>query len=100
MFWSILQGRNGKGSIFVWASGNGGDKDDCNCDGYTNSIYTVSAGAATSYGAKPWYLEQCSSTLISTYGGGDRISDGRVVSSVYSVFVFKYKILIFHRSYL
>jgi len=77
----IIYGRNGKGSIFVWASGNGGDKDDCNCDGYTNSIYTVSAGAATSYGAKPWYLEQCSSTLISTYGGGDRISDGRVVTA-------------------
>jgi len=34
-------GRNGKGNIFVWASGNGGRyQDNCNCDGYTNSIYT------------------------------------------------------------
>ena len=39
-FW--FQGRQGKGSIFVWASGNGGrDGDNCNCDGYTNSIFTL-----------------------------------------------------------
>jgi len=35
-------GRDGKGSIFVWASGNGGKyNDSCNCDGYTSSIYTL-----------------------------------------------------------
>ena len=35
------EGRGGKGNIFVWASGNGGRyEDNCNCDGYTNSIYT------------------------------------------------------------
>lgn len=39
------QGRNGLGSIFVWASGNGGmAHDNCNCDGYTNSIWTLSIG--------------------------------------------------------
>ncbi|RCN30243.1 convertase P-domain protein [Ancylostoma caninum] len=33
----IREGRRGKGSVFVWASGNGGkDADSCNCDGYTN----------------------------------------------------------------
>lgn len=38
-----LQGRNGKGVIYSWASGNGGSfKDDCDCDGYTNSINTIS----------------------------------------------------------
>ena len=32
-----------QGSIFVWASGNGGKyHDNCNCDGYTNSIWTLS----------------------------------------------------------
>lgn len=36
------QGRGGKGSIFVWASGNGGSsQDSCACDGYINSIYTI-----------------------------------------------------------
>ncbi|KAF1741174.1 hypothetical protein MXB_2150, partial [Myxobolus squamalis] len=36
----ITHGRNGKGCIYVWATGNGGlMDDDCNCDGYVASIY-------------------------------------------------------------
>ena len=51
----LLKGRRGKGSIFIWASGNGGrDKDSCNCDGYTNSIYTLSISSATENGNVPW----------------------------------------------
>ena len=39
----FFQGRNGKGVIYVWASGNGGGAgDNCDCDGYTNSIHTLS----------------------------------------------------------
>ena len=67
----VAEGRGGKGSIFVWASGNGGHHtDNCNCDGYTNSIYTLSISSATQAGTRPWYLEQCSSTLASTYSSG------------------------------
>lgn len=67
----IAKGRNGKGSIFVWASGNGGrEKDNCNCDGYTNSIWTLSISSATESGQVPWYSEPCSSTLASTYSSG------------------------------
>ncbi|KAJ6219529.1 hypothetical protein RDWZM_005341 [Blomia tropicalis] len=67
----IINGRRGKGSIFVWASGNGGrEKDNCNCDGYTNSIWTLSISSATEKGAVPWYSEACSSTLATTYSSG------------------------------
>ncbi|CAD6196196.1 unnamed protein product [Caenorhabditis auriculariae] len=67
----ITTGRKGKGSIFVWASGNGGkDADSCNCDGYTNSIYTLSISSATENGNIPWYSEACSSTLATTYSSG------------------------------
>ncbi|CAB3408784.1 unnamed protein product [Caenorhabditis bovis] len=67
----ITMGRKGKGSIFVWASGNGGkDMDSCNCDGYTNSIYTLSISSATEHGNIPWYSEACSSTLATTYSSG------------------------------
>ncbi|CAI5438855.1 unnamed protein product [Caenorhabditis angaria] len=67
----INDGRKGKGSIFVWASGNGGkDSDSCNCDGYTNSIYTLSISSATENGNIPWYSEACSSTLATTYSSG------------------------------
>ncbi|KAG9354047.1 hypothetical protein JZ751_012171, partial [Albula glossodonta] len=52
-------GRKGRGSIFVWASGNGGqNQDHCSCDGYTNSIYTISISSTTKSGSKPWYLEE------------------------------------------
>ncbi|KAL4227608.1 hypothetical protein ACF0H5_013049 [Mactra antiquata] len=67
----ITRGRGGLGSIFVWASGNGGrDDDSCNCDGYTNSIYTLSISSATEKGKIPWYSEACSSTLATTYSSG------------------------------
>lgn len=67
----IEQGRGGKGNIFVWASGNGGSAfDSCNCDGYTNSIYTLSISSTSEHGRKPWYLEECSSTLATTYSSG------------------------------
>ncbi|CAH2267230.1 jg14701 [Pararge aegeria aegeria] len=67
----VTKGRNGKGSIFVWASGNGGrEHDNCNCDGYTNSIWTLSISSATERGDVPWYSEMCSSTLAATYSSG------------------------------
>uniref|UniRef100_A0AAR2IX76 P/Homo B domain-containing protein n=1 Tax=Pygocentrus nattereri TaxID=42514 RepID=A0AAR2IX76_PYGNA len=67
----VTEGRGGLGSIFVWASGNGGrEKDSCNCDGYTNSIYTLSISSSTQYGSVPWYSEACSSTLATTYSSG------------------------------
>ncbi|XP_052006866.1 furin (paired basic amino acid cleaving enzyme) a [Xyrauchen texanus] len=67
----VTEGRGGRGSIFVWASGNGGrEKDSCNCDGYTNSIYTLSISSSTQSGNVPWYSEACSSTLATTYSSG------------------------------
>lgn len=41
----VMAGRRGYGSIYVVASGNGGHfKDNCNFDGYANSIFTVTIG--------------------------------------------------------
>jgi len=77
----VTRGRKGKGSIFVWASGNGGRHvDDCNCDGYTNSIFTLSISSASQTGFKPWYLEQCSSTLASTFSSGTPGHDESIVT--------------------
>lgn len=72
----IQKGRNGKGSIFVFASGNGGAVDDqCNFDGYTNSIYSVTVGAIDRKGLHPYYSEACSAVMVVTYssGSGDSI---------------------------
>merc|ERR1711962_1690587 len=54
----VFEGRGGRGVVYVWASGNGGSKgDDCNCDGYTSSIYTLSVSSASQQGAATWYGE-------------------------------------------
>lgn len=77
----VTRGRKGKGSIFVWASGNGGRHvDDCNCDGYTNSIFTLSISSASQGGFKPWYLEQCSSTLTTTFSSGTPGHDASIAT--------------------
>jgi len=77
----IQKGRGGKGSIFVWASGNGGrDHDSCNCDGYTNSIWTLSVSSVTENGLVPWYSEKCSSTLATTYSSGSS-GEQKIVST-------------------
>ncbi|XP_071954109.1 furin-1-like isoform X1 [Antedon mediterranea] len=67
----IKKGRNGLGSIFVWASGNGGRfQDSCNCDGYTNTVHTLSISSVSESGQVPWYSERCASTLATTYSSG------------------------------
>ncbi|KAM4706408.1 neuroendocrine convertase 1 [Discoglossus pictus] len=79
--YGIRQGRNGKGSIYVWASGNGGRQgDNCDCDGYTDSIYTISISSASQQGLSPWYAEKCSSTLATAYSSGD-YTDQRIISA-------------------
>ncbi|XP_071039452.1 neuroendocrine convertase 1-like isoform X2 [Parasteatoda tepidariorum] len=77
----IQRGRNGKGVIYVWASGNGGSKgDNCNCDGYTNSIYTLSVGSASQRGDFPWYGEKCASTMTTAYSSG-AYSDQKIATT-------------------
>ncbi|KAI1081916.1 peptidase S8/S53 domain-containing protein, partial [Whalleya microplaca] len=72
----IQKGREGLGSIYVFASGNGAASDDnCNFDGYTNSIYSITVGAIDRKGMHPYYSEKCSAQLVVTYssGSGDAI---------------------------
>jgi kexin len=69
----IHNGRNGKGNIFVFASGNGGHSgDNCNYDGYTNSIYTITIGAINEFNRHPEYSEECSGIMAVTYSSGGR----------------------------
>lgn len=72
----VQNGRQGKGSIFVFAAGNGAFRgDNCNFDGYTNSIYSITVGALDREGNHPSYSEACSAQMVVTYssGGGDAI---------------------------
>ncbi|KAF2013391.1 KEX1 protease precursor [Aaosphaeria arxii CBS 175.79] len=76
MVTAVQKGRGGKGSIYVFAAGNGAAADDnCNFDGYTNSIYSITVGAIDKNNVHPYYSEACSAQLVVTYssGGGDAI---------------------------
>ena len=67
----IQNGRGGLGSIFVFASGNGAaSEDNCNFDGYTNSIYSITVGAIDRQGNHPYYSEKCSASLVVAYSSG------------------------------
>ncbi|XP_050428301.1 furin-like protease 1, isoforms 1/1-X/2 isoform X1 [Adelges cooleyi] len=80
----ISKGRDGRGSIFVWASGNGGrEHDNCNCDGYTNAIWTLSISSATQSGHVPWYSEACSSTLATTYSSGNNFENQIITTDLH-----------------
>ncbi|KAH7096155.1 peptidase S8/S53 domain-containing protein, partial [Auriculariales sp. MPI-PUGE-AT-0066] len=77
----VQNGRGGKGSIFVFASGNGASSgDQCNFDGYTNSIFTVTVGAIDFTGKHPYYSEACAAMMVVTYssGGGRHITSTNV----------------------
>ena len=72
----IENGRGGLGSVFVFAAGNGAaSEDNCNFDGYTNSIYSITIGAIDRVGKHPYYSEKCSASMVVTYssGSGDAI---------------------------
>lgn len=68
--------------LYVWASGNGGRLgDNCDCDGYTGSIYTISISSASQAQHTPWYAEKCASTMATTYSSG-AYDDQRIVSNM------------------
>ncbi|KAI0748474.1 peptidase S8/S53 domain-containing protein [Daedaleopsis nitida] len=73
----IQEGRSGKGSVFVFASGNGGRSgDQCNFDGYTNSIFSVTVAAIDYKGFHPDYSESCAANMVVAYtsGSGNHIT--------------------------
>ncbi|XP_053289504.1 furin-like protease kpc-1 [Pleuronectes platessa] len=64
------KGRGGKGSIFVWAAGNGGKHHDhCGADGYVNSIYNIAIGAVTQAGKPAYFGEPCPGVMAVTLTG-------------------------------
>lgn len=64
-------GRGGKGTIFVWAGGNGKDRqNNSNYDGYANSIYTIAVTATDSLGQSAYYSEPGANILISAPSSG------------------------------
>lgn len=61
----INSGRNGRGIIYVWASGNGRcSNDHMGLDGYASSRYTIAVGASGTSGVASAYSEGGSGLLV------------------------------------
>ena len=68
---ATTNGRNGKGTIFVWAGGNGGARsDNSNYDGYANQIHTIAVGAVDSAGNRSFYSEPGANLVITAPSDG------------------------------
>uniref|UniRef100_A0A7I4XZS1 P/Homo B domain-containing protein n=1 Tax=Haemonchus contortus TaxID=6289 RepID=A0A7I4XZS1_HAECO len=77
-----VHGRRGLGSLYVWASGNGGlEDDDCAMDGYASNLHTITFGVATPNGIPPWYSEGCSA-VMAAISEDSTISKGVVTTDV------------------
>ena len=73
---SIRDGRDGLGSIHVWAAGNGRlAQDDVNLDGYANLRYTIATAAIDTAGQQTSYSEPGAAVFISAMSGsrGDNV---------------------------
>ena len=65
-----LTGRGGKGTIYVWAGGNGRqNNDNANYDGYVNSIYTIGVGAVSDQGNQAFYSEPGACLIVAAPSG-------------------------------
>ena len=77
--------------------------DDCSCDGYVSSIYTLSVGCISDHGLSTYFSEVCPSTIAVVFTGGSHKMPGdddykapkiKVVGSL-SCTVFHWAILTF-----
>lgn len=62
-------GRGGKGTVYCWAAGNGGDSPHQDCsdyDGQANNYYVMSIGGVGDDGMKASYSEEGSNVLVAT----------------------------------
>ncbi len=65
-------GRGGKGTVFVWSSGNGRQAGrDANINGYANSPYGICVGAVGDLGGLTYYSQTGANVLVVAPSGGE-----------------------------
>ena len=86
--YALLQGRHGKGVIYTFAGGNGGDNfDSCAANGYASSIYTIAVGSAAQDGMQAFYDEQCAAKMVVTFAFNSEywpVDEHKQIVSIYS----------------
>lgn len=76
-------GRGGRGTIYVFAGGNGLDYgDNSNYDGYANSIYAIAVGAVNDDGFESYYSERGANLAVCAPSDGGRHNQGVVTTDL------------------
>ncbi|HWP39604.1 MAG TPA: S8 family serine peptidase, partial [Tepidisphaeraceae bacterium] len=66
-----VNGRGGRGVVYVWAAGNGRTSgDNTNYDGYANSRYVIAVSAIDHNGVQASYSEPGAPILVAAYSSG------------------------------
>jgi len=66
MYSAVTHGRGGRGSVYVWAAGNGRQwLDSCSYDGFANSRLVMAVAAVDYFGKATFYGEWCPTVLVS-----------------------------------
>lgn len=70
---AALTGRGGKGTIFLWAAGNGNYAgDDSNYDGWANTPFSIAVSAINDKGKPAFYSEPGANILVCAPSGGGK----------------------------
>lgn len=67
----LSAGRNGKGTVYVWAAGNGAPTDNSNYDGYANYRGVIAVCAVGDDGMQAWYSERGANLWVCAPSEGD-----------------------------
>jgi subtilisin-like proprotein convertase family protein len=69
----VTTGRGGRGSIYVWAGGNGyNNGDHSNADGYASSRFVIAVAASDEDGIHSWYSEAGANIMVTSPSQGER----------------------------
>lgn len=70
---AITNGRDGKGTIYLWAAGNGNySGDDSNYDGWANSPLVIAVSAVNEKGRPSYYSEPGANILVCAPSNGGK----------------------------
>jgi kexin len=79
----VLEGRGGKGTVYVWAAGNGredGGQDNSNYDYQANNRHVIAVCAVDGRGQRASYSEVGANLWLCAPGGANFLSGGGMVS--------------------
>ncbi len=79
----VATGRGGKGTIYVFAGGNGLDvQDNSNYDGYANAIQVIAVGAVNDFGFQSYYSEPGANLVVCAPSNGGGHNEGIATTDI------------------